>query len=152
MRERVREQSIGRSFGLGLLLVVAMACVVPASAFAATAHEYKGSFGPDCTGATKFESPGAVAVDEANHNVYVADQSQPLESVNEVFRCTTSGAEAKFTAGSGAGTNHIGGIQLTRGEPKNQIAVSPTNHHPSSRQTHIPPGPPDPPVTEGLPG
>jgi hypothetical protein len=80
VRERVREQSIGRSFGLGLLLVVAMACVVPASAFAATAHEYESSFGPDCTEATNFEAPGAVAVDQQIHDIYVADLELSLVS------------------------------------------------------------------------
>jgi hypothetical protein len=55
------------------------------------------------------------------------DQEQPFQSVNEVFRCTTSGAEAKFTAGPGAGTNHIAGFFFVR--EANQIAVSPTNHN-----------------------
>jgi DNA-binding beta-propeller fold protein YncE len=115
-----------RSLGLLCLLALALTGVTSSPADAAIGHAYERSFGPDCTEATRFIGPGAVAVDEANSYVYVADQEQPFESVNEVFRCTTSGAEAKFTAGPGAGTNHIPGFAFQAG--KTQIAVSPTTH------------------------
>jgi hypothetical protein len=55
------------------LSVAVVACAAPASALAATAHEYERSFGPDGTEATNFEAPGAVAVDQQSHDVYVAD-------------------------------------------------------------------------------
>ena len=37
-----------------LAAVTALVCLAPASALAAIGHEYKSSFGPDCTEATKF--------------------------------------------------------------------------------------------------
>jgi hypothetical protein len=55
------------------LSVAAVACAVPASALAATSHEFEKSFGPDGTEATNFEAPGAVAVDQQSHDVYAAD-------------------------------------------------------------------------------
>jgi hypothetical protein len=104
-----------------------------ACAEASEGHAYERSFGPDCTAASHFRSPGAVAVDEANGFVYVADQPLNREpgnepGTNEVFRCTTAGAEAQFSAGPGAGTNHISGFGFSSGQATSQIAVSPTNH------------------------
>ena len=108
-----------------VLALVAAACLVPASALAATGHEYKSSFGPDCTESSQYENAGAVAVDEATHDVYVADRDG---GVRGVFRCTANGGEAKFTAGPGAGTNRISGFGFTFGQGGNQIAVSPVSH------------------------
>ena len=88
-------------------------------------HEYSSSFGPDCTESTRFEKTGAIAVDEATHDIYVADLGR---GVREVFRCTAGGSEAKFTAGPGAGTNHIPGFGFPPGPGGSQIAVSPTSH------------------------
>jgi hypothetical protein len=70
---QVREQSIGRSFGLGLLLLATVACLVPASALASTAHEFESSFTPDGTEATAFSAPGSIAVDQETGDIYVAD-------------------------------------------------------------------------------
>ena len=121
-----RRESALRGVRIRLPLAVAVAfCLLTSSALAATAHEYKSSFGPDCTEATQFAHPGAVAVDESTHDVYVADLG---EHVREVFRCTADGKEAAFTAGSGAGTNHIAGFGFSFGQGGSQIAVSPTSH------------------------
>ena len=108
-----------------VLALVVVACFAPSSAFAATAHEYKSSFGPDCTEATQFEHTGAVAVDESTHDIYVADLG---EHVREVYKCTANGEEADFTAGPSAGTNHISGFGFSFGQGGSQIAVSPTSH------------------------
>ena len=108
-----------------VLALAAAASLVPASALAATGHEYKSSFGPDCTEGSQFEDAGAVAVDEATHDIYVADRDG---GVRGVFRCTANGSEAKFTAGPGAGTNHISGFGFNFSQGGNQIAVSPTSH------------------------
>ncbi|HST32795.1 MAG TPA: hypothetical protein VLJ80_04655 [Solirubrobacteraceae bacterium] len=87
-------------------------------------HEYASSFGPDCTESTHFESPGAVAVDEATHDIYVADQGA---AVNSVIKCTASGEEADFTAGSAAGTNRLSGFSFNAGQGDSQIAVAPSS-------------------------
>ena len=83
---QMREQSIGRSFGFALLIVLAaVACFAPASALAGTAHEYERSFGPDGTEAMHFENPGAVAVSSA---LAAVDANQPsaAECPNEALR------------------------------------------------------------------
>ena len=108
-----------------LAAVTALVCLAPASASAAIAHEYKSSFGPDCTEASQFEQTGAVAVDESTHDIYVADLGAGVRSV---FKCTANGEEAKFTAGPGAGTNHIAGFSFTPSQGASQIAVSPISH------------------------
>ena len=107
------------------LALAAASCLLASPALAGVAHEYQSSFGPDCTEATQFENTGAVAVDESTHDVYVADLG---EHVREVYKCTATGEEADFTAGPGAGTNHISGFGFTFGQGDVQIAVSPTSH------------------------
>ena len=117
-----------RVLGLAATLLIGLCSAwsfSPAEALGAAGHELSSSFGPDCTGATKFLEPGAVAVDEVDHEIYVADQSR---FVLEIFRCTTSGAEAPFSAGVGAGTNHMGTFQFSPGQAASQIAVSPVSH------------------------
>jgi hypothetical protein len=110
---------------LALLLVLCgMSCASPAPTLASLGHEYASSFGPDCTESTHFESPGAVAVDEASHDIYVADQGS---AVNSVIKCTASGKEADFTAGSAAGTNKLSGFSFTSGQGDSQIAVAPSS-------------------------
>ena len=82
-------------------LVLASFCGA-SSASAVVGHEFERSFGPDCTEATRFIGPGAVTVDEATHDIYVPEQEA---GVWEVFRCTTNGTEALFSAGPRAGAN-----------------------------------------------
>jgi hypothetical protein len=113
------------SFVAALATVALLAFGFSPSATAATGHEYERSFGPDCTSATKFQEPGGVAVDEVDQQVYVADQMPGIESV---FRCTTSGAEAPFSAGPDAGTNKLEGFQFSATQGASQIAVSPVSH------------------------
>jgi hypothetical protein len=55
---------------LAALLVLA---AIPASALAARGHVFEGSFGTPGTGPGQLEEPTAVAVNEASHDVYVAD-------------------------------------------------------------------------------
>lgn len=113
-----------------ILAAIAVVCFAPSSALAAIAHEYKSSFGPNCTEATQFVWTGAIAVDESTHDVYVADLGQPSSgpAVRAVYRCTANGEEADFTAGPGAGTNHISGFAFLQSQGSSQIAVSPTSH------------------------
>jgi DNA-binding beta-propeller fold protein YncE len=84
-----------------LLALVAIACWAPASAFASTAHEYEKSFGPDGTEGTQFEGPGAVAVDQGSHDVYVADLG-----LGTVSKFDENGTPDNFSA---LGSNEIVG-------------------------------------------
>jgi hypothetical protein len=126
-----RRQAEGRfarpSFASLLLALSLAACLAPVSALAGTAHEYKSSFGPDGTGATHFEFPGAVAVDEESHDVYVAELLG--FGLSTVSKFDEDGTPVDFTAGPGAGTNDIDGFSFNPGEPgTSQIAVNSTSH------------------------
>jgi hypothetical protein len=106
----------------GLLLVLSLlACLAPAVASASVAHEYEKSFGPDGTSASHFISPGPVAVDQATHEVYVADlEAKAIEKFDQ------NGAPANFSA---LGTSKIHLSELTGpGEALAEIAVNSSSH------------------------
>jgi hypothetical protein len=110
----------GRLLSSFLLAVAIAACLVPASALAGVAHEYEKSFGPDGTDTTKFEAPGAVAVDQGTHEVYVADYG-----LGKIEKFDQDGVPADFSA---LGSNEIGGFTLFATEALHQIAVNSTSH------------------------
>jgi hypothetical protein len=103
-----------------VLVLLAAACLLPSSALAAEARVQIGSFGPDGTSATQFEFPGAVAVDQGTHDIYVADYGNgKVEKFNE------NGTPTNFSA---LASNEIGGFSFFSGEALNQIAVNSTSH------------------------
>lgn len=117
--------------GLVALIAIVAACLIPAPALAATAHELKSSFGPDCTSAThfggsgSFEGAGTIAVDQQTHDVYVADANSQGMGVS---RCKANGEPDDFTAGPGAGSNRIPGFSFFTTQGFSQIAVNSTSH------------------------
>jgi hypothetical protein len=116
--------ALGRStnsFIVALLLGTLLAiCLIPGSALASEARLQIGSFGPDGTNATQFEYPGAVAVDQGTHDVYVADYG-----LGTVEKFDQNGAPTDFSA---LATNKIGGFVLFGGEGLEEIAVNSTTH------------------------
>jgi Low-density lipoprotein receptor repeat class B len=107
----------------GVLLVFALlaaACLVPGSALAAETRPQIGSFGPDGTSSSQFEAPGAIAVDQGTHDVYVADYG-----LGKVEKFDQNGAPTNFSA---LGSNEIGGFLLFPGEALEEIAVNSTSH------------------------
>ncbi len=84
-----------------LLLGLAALCaaLAPAFAQARTTRPYQSSFGSFAT-----RTPGAVAVDQANGDVYAVDQSA---SEVKIYRFNAAGAPKNFTAGPDAGTNTL---------------------------------------------
>src|SRR6185437_3178056 len=94
-------------------------------AFAAVTHSFEGSFGPDGTAATSFETPGALGVDQSTGNLYVEDLvAGTVQKVNSAHE-----PEA-FT---GVAPNIVGG-KLTgfsfykEKAPINQLAVNSVSH------------------------
>jgi hypothetical protein len=69
-------------------------------------------------------APEGLAVDQQTGDIYVAERG-----TQNVSRFTSSGAPDPFTAGPGAGTNHIPGESLSYGTGENQLAV---DSHPGS--------------------
>jgi hypothetical protein len=111
-----------------LFLLISLAAAfasLPQAALAGTGHEFEKSFGPDGTSFSHFDSAGAVAVDEASYEVYVAQRTVP----GAVSKFDGSGAPVDFTAGPGAGTNDISGFGFDISElGTSQIAVDPSTH------------------------
>lgn len=86
---------------LALLLIAA---VLPPAAMARTTRAYESSFGsfPE-------RPPGALAVDQANGDVYATIPA--VGSGSKVVRFTEAGTPKDFTAGPDAGTNTLTGFQ-----------------------------------------
>jgi hypothetical protein len=111
------------ALSLGAVLVLAL-CLAPASALAATAHEYDRSFGPDCTDATEFgEGAASLAVDQVSHDVYALNAL-----AGTLTRCAANGTPDSFTAGPGTGTNVISGFSNLSLEGLNQVAIDQQSH------------------------
>jgi hypothetical protein len=86
----------------------------------AAEHAYLGSFGPDGTPSSAFAHAGAIGVDQASGNLYVAD----LEA-GTIFKFDESGKTVEFSGGS----NEITGFSFHPTEPGvGQIAVDPSSH------------------------
>jgi DNA-binding beta-propeller fold protein YncE len=125
-----RASSRGRFAGLSLALALIVFAFLAPSALAAKAHIFNSSFGPGgpgthfgAAGGTEAPGAGAVAVDSQSHAVYVVDLDE-----GAVSKFDEEGNPVEFTAGSGAGTNDIGGFSFFAGEGFSQIAVNPTTH------------------------
>jgi hypothetical protein len=106
----------------GSVLVLSLA--LAASAGAADRHEYAASFGPDGTAATAFASASSVAVDQADHLVYVLDAG-----AGKLLKFDTTGQPVDF-GGSAANVNGnaIEGLQLVPSGGSVQVAVDAVSH------------------------
>jgi hypothetical protein len=94
---------------LTISLLVVAAGLLPSIAAARTTRAYESSFGSFTNPDNSYQrGPQALAVDQANGDVYVQVTENSQESV--VSRFTSTGAPDDFTAGPGAGTNTLGGF------------------------------------------
>jgi hypothetical protein len=109
----------GTLVGLLVALLV-IACFASGAAFAAETRPPVGSFGPDGTSASTFAEPGAVAVDQGTHDVYVADYG-----LGTVEKFSETGAPTDFSA---LGSNEITGFSFFAGAALYEIAVNSTSH------------------------
>ena len=109
------------SLATSITLAIVLSSLV-APAFAASTHEYTGvSFGPDGTSSTSFERPGAVAVDQSTHDLYVADYG-----AGDVYKFNEKGEASDFSALS---SHQLSGFSFSASEPNvQQIAVNSTTH------------------------
>ncbi len=82
---------------LALLLVLA-----PGASATYYVHPFISEFGPDGTANSKFQQDKFIAVDQASHDVYVADVY-----ANRIYRFTSSGAPHNFSEGEAAGRNWL---------------------------------------------
>jgi List-Bact-rpt repeat protein len=90
-------------------------------ALASSVHEYSGvSFGPDGTAGTKFVHPGAVAVDQSTHDVYVADYG-----TGDVYKFNEKGEVGEFSALS---SHDITGFSFASEPNVGEIAVNSSTH------------------------
>jgi hypothetical protein len=106
---------------LGCLLILLSAT---GTASAAEAPELSGSFGPEGQGPGSFSQPGAVAVDQEQHWVYVIDRGTgsllrfDLEGQPVAF-----GGSASYISG-----NTISGLSFFAGNGESQVAVDSSSH------------------------
>jgi DNA-binding beta-propeller fold protein YncE len=113
----------GRSMvrGGGLAAAVVLLSVFCATAQAGVVHPYLGSFGPDGATGTAFGRPGAVAVDQADGDVYVADTA-----AGTISKFGADGEPVEFGT---TGSNKLEGLAFSDAEPGLvELAVSPTTH------------------------
>ncbi|HXR60999.1 MAG TPA: hypothetical protein VN732_06720, partial [Solirubrobacterales bacterium] len=114
-----RDGSGNIRLALAIALMVLGSLIFSGQAAAADTHGYIGAFGPDGTEGTSFERPGAIGLDEASGDVYVADTVR-----KSVYKFGPNGESRAFST---LGTNELGGFQFFATEPV-QIAVNPTTH------------------------
>jgi hypothetical protein len=106
---------------LGAVLVAMALAAFASSASAATVHPYLGSFGRDGSTATAFGRAGAVAVDQSDGTVYVADTT-----AGAIYKFGPEGEPVDFAA---LGSNELTGLAFNAGEPGLvQLAVDATTH------------------------
>jgi sugar lactone lactonase YvrE len=92
---------------LGLALFIAAVALAPATSSARTTRPYEDSFG---SFPSRFEGgPTALAVDQANGDVYVRHATDVAHGV--ISRFTATGAPDNFTAGPDGGTNSLTGFR-----------------------------------------
>jgi hypothetical protein len=112
-----------RSTALGITLATASAALLLlcASAGAVVVHPYIGSFGPDGSTSTAFERPGAVAVDQSDGDVYVADTA-----AGAIYKFGPEGEPVDFAA---LGSNELEGLSFSDAEPGLvELAVNSATH------------------------
>jgi hypothetical protein len=112
-----------RSTALGGTLAAASLALLLlcASASAVVVHPYLGSFGPDGSAGTAFGRPGAVAVDQSDGDVYVADTA-----AGAVYKFGPEGEPVDFAA---LGSNELEGLSFSDAEPGLvELAVNSSTH------------------------
>ncbi len=111
----------GKCVGVLAVAVAVSLMVIGGVAGAAVVHPYLGSFGPDGSSGTGFGRPGAVAVDSANGDVYVADTA-----AGAVYKFGPTGDPVDFAS---LGSNKLEGLALSDAEPGLvEMAVNPVTH------------------------
>jgi hypothetical protein len=111
----------GRRLMGALITAVIVLLGASASADAGIVHPYLGSFGPDGTAGTSFGRPGAVAVDQSDGDVYVADTA-----AGAIYKFGPEGEPVNFGA---LGSNKLEGLSFSDGEPGLvELAVNSTTH------------------------
>jgi hypothetical protein len=112
-----------RSIALGSTLAAASVAllVLCTSAGAVVVHPYLGSFGPDGSAGTAFGRPGAVAVDQSDGDVYVADTA-----AGAIYKFGPEGEPVDFAA---LGSNELEGLSFSDAEPGLvELAVNSSTH------------------------
>ena len=98
----MRSRRISTALPLAVAVIVALGAGA-SPALAGEAHPFLREFGHNATEA--FSNPNGIAVEESTGDVYVADIG-----AGTVYKFDANGAPVNFTAGSGAGTNALTGI------------------------------------------
>jgi hypothetical protein len=94
------------------------------SAGAAETHVFETSFGPSGTGASAFEQPAAVGVDQSTGDVYVADYAAgTVQKFNATHEPTLFTGAAANISGS-----MLTGFSFRTTEPESEIAVNSASH------------------------
>jgi WD40-like Beta Propeller Repeat len=108
-----------RRGGPAVLVVLLLAFC--ATAQAGVVHPYLGSFGPDGAAGSTFGRPGAVAVDQSDGDVYVADTA-----AGAIYKFGPDGEPVDFAA---TGSNKLEGLAFSDAEPGLvELAVNSTTH------------------------
>jgi DNA-binding beta-propeller fold protein YncE len=107
--------------GGGLAVAVVLLLAFCATARAGVVHPYLGSFGQDGAAGTAFGRPGAVAVDQSDGDVYVADTA-----VGAIYKFGPDGEPVDFAT---LGSNKLEGLSFSDAEPGLvELAVNSTTH------------------------
>ncbi|MEX0972942.1 MAG: hypothetical protein WDZ46_06755 [Solirubrobacterales bacterium] len=104
-------------------LALCLLAFVAPRASAAIVHPFLFEFGPSGTPSSEFQSPEAIAVDQANGDVYVIDRRNGAEGLGVVARFTSAGVPKEFTAGPDAGKPRLTGFTFEF--KRHQVAVAP---------------------------
>jgi hypothetical protein len=111
-------RSMVRGGGLAAAVLLLTFC---ATARAGVVHPYLGSFGQDGAAGSAFGRPGAVAVDQSDGDVYVADTA-----VGAIYKFGPDGEPVDFAT---AGSNKLEGLSFSDAEPGLvELAVNSTTH------------------------
>jgi hypothetical protein len=115
-----------RLTGSGAMLLGCLLILLSATALASAAEppKFSGSFGPEGTGSGSFSQPGAVAVDQDEHWVYVLDRG-----TGSLLRFDVKGQPVAFGgSASYISKNVISGFSFFAGNGESQVAVDPSSH------------------------
>ncbi len=123
MAPALRGRAVRRGAVVGLICIGLLLWAITA-VIGADGGDYLGSFGPDGTANTKFEAPGAVAVDQATGAVYVIDrQKQVLYKFDSSGNPVNWGGSAGYLSG-----NQITGLAVSVKNGGSQVAVDQETH------------------------
>jgi hypothetical protein len=116
----------GRYIVVGALVCFLTLVCLP-SAFGdepAEAPVFLKAFGPDGSEASNFQTAGPTAVDQATHEIYVADKE-----TGALYKFSSDGEPTEFEGSEPYISDHeISGLSLHPGPWTDQIAVDPTTH------------------------